>query len=467
MMLQRKRTRTRRDPVDGKWFQGAFVSSGSIRAKSFMKIRWAALSLAVLMNLTALPVAAVDFSVAAVDFSVSAFGTLGYARSDRRYAYQRFIDKSGTFMRDSLAGLQVDAKFADKFGATVQVKVAPDELNDNRYEGTVSWAFLSYRPTNDWLIRAGKQRIALYVYSETLDVGVTYDFARLPTEMYSIISSNDITGLSVSKSWGMENGDLSLDGYWGKGTADFRFWIRDNIPPGAVFIEENVKAGGLVLSYKRNEDTYRLGVHRGVIKRSDGGPFNATFPFVALAPGIGYYQVDASLPGPGIPTIATLTGTVITLGAEVGLGSGFRVVSEFARTFIPHADISAASTRGYTSLLKRVDKWTPYVIYAFLRSAPGPRNLYNRVNNNTVPDIIPGAALINASQRAGADALIVYDQNSWAVGTSYSISATSKIKAEYLRAHIGQKSSLVDAPPGSNIRDQNINVFSLSYNFVF
>ena len=75
--------------------------------------------------------------------------------------------------------------------------------------------------------------------------------------------------------------------------------------------------------------------------------------------------------------------------------------------------------------------------------------------------------MINASQRAGADQLIAYDQNSWALGTSYSISAKAKIKAEYLRAHIGQMSTLVDAPPGSNIRNQNINVFSLSYNFVF
>src|SRR6202171_976998 len=212
----------------------AFVKSRRIVAGSFRRIGWAALLLAVLMNLAALPVAAVDFSIAPVDFSASAFGTLGYARSDQPYTYQRFIDKSGTFRRDSLAGFQVDARFAEKFGATVQVKVAPDNANDNRYEGTVSWAFLSFRPTNDWLIRAGKQRIPLYFYPETVDVGVTYDFARLPTEMYSIISSDGFTGLSFSKNWGMDNGDLSLEGYWGKATADFRFWIRDNIPPGAV-----------------------------------------------------------------------------------------------------------------------------------------------------------------------------------------------------------------------------------------
>ena len=32
-------------------------------------------------------------------------------------------------------------------------------------------------------------------------------------------------------------------------------------------------------------------------------------------------------------------------------------------------DISVASTRGYASLLKKIDKWTPYVGYAFLRPA--------------------------------------------------------------------------------------------------
>ena len=430
-----------------------------------MNVRWLTVLVAVSANLAACP-------AAAVDFSVSGFGTLGYARSDQPYTYQRFIDNSGTFWRDSLVGLQVDAKFTDKFGATVQVKVAPASDTDSEYDGKVSWAFLSWRPTNDWLIRAGKQLIPFYLYSETVDVGVTYDFARLPTEMYSIISSNDFTGLSVSKNWGMENGDLSLLGYWGKSTAEFRLWLRDNVPPvqssGAAFVKENFRGGGLVLSYTRNEDTYRIGVHRGVFTVPDGAPIPTTYPFVALASGIGYYQVNGSLPGPGLPTAASETGTVITLGAKVDLGSGFRLVSEFARTVTtPNHDISVASTRGYASLLKRVDNWTPYVIYAFLRSGAQQRNFYNSVNYNTVPDFVTGAALINASQRAGADGLIAYDQNSWALGTSYSFSANSKIKAEYMRSHIGQMSSLVDGPPGSNIRNQNINVLSLSYSFAF
>jgi hypothetical protein len=70
-----------------------------------------------------------------------------------------------------------------------------------------------------------------------------------------------------------------------------------------------------------------------------------------------------------------------------------------------------------------------------------------------VPSFIPGAALINASQRAGADTVIAWDQHSWSLGTSYSFSANSILKAEYMRSHIGQMSSMVDAPPGGNIRE--------------
>ncbi len=427
---------------------------------------WAGPCLAGALVLATLP-------AAALDLSVSGFGTLGYARSDQAFNYQRFINNGGTFRRDSVAGLQVDARFADKFGATVQVTEAPASDNDSHYRGVVSWAFLSYRPSDDWFFRVGKQRTPFYLYSQSYDVGVTYDFARLPTEMYSISPSNNFNGILASKNWSLASGDLSLDGYLGKSKFDGRFWLRDGIPggqgPGAAFRAFEFKGGIVALSYKRSEDTYRMAVVRGVGRVQDGAPIPSSYPFVSLLPGIGYYQVDPSLPGPGVGTTSAFHNTIITLGADVSLDSGFRVIGEFARTYLnqSNVDFANASSRGYVSLLKNVGKWTPYVSYAFLRSESAQINLYNSVNNNTVPGFIPGAALINASQRVGADGMLTYDQSSWALGTSYSFSASSKLKGEWMRTRIGQVSSLVDAAPGSNIRNQHINVLSLSYNFVF
>ena len=417
------------------------------------------------------PAAGAGAGAGAAELSFSGFGTVGYAISDQPYGYQRFIDERGTFKRDTVAGLQLDAKFAGGFGATAQVKAAPATANDRRYEATVPWAFASYRPTNDWLIRAGRQRIPFYLFSENYDVGATYDFARLPTEMYSIAPSNDFTGLSIGKTWKAGSGEIALDGYWGESQNDFRFWIRDDSSaaqrPGAVFSALDFKGGGVLLSYKLENHVLRIGLHHASVKLRDGQTFPTSFPFVEIAPGVGYYQVDAALPGPGIVTVDHVTNTTVTVGADLALPAGFRVIGEYARSAVPISDLAPQGMRGYVSLLKHWGQWTPYVTYAFLHSPAWQRSYYDAVNRNVVPAFVPGAAQINASQRLGADRIAVFDQSSWALGTSYSFSATSKIKGEYLRTRIGLASTLIDAPPGGDVRHQVVNVFSLSYSAVF
>ncbi len=409
----------------------------------------------------------------AADVSLSGFGTLGYARSNQQFSYDRFISDSGTFRRDSIIGLQADAQFGNGVGATIQVKGAPSSNDDEKYRASVSWAFASYRPSNEWLIRAGRQRIPLYLHSQNYDVGATYDFARLASEMYSIAPGNEFDGISVSKVWNLASGDLTLDGYWGTTKVDGRFWFRDGIPmiqsAGAVFRQISLKGKGLVGSYRVREDLYRLGLHRSEGSRSDGGSFPATYPFVLLFPGVGYYQVDSSIPGPGIPSVRKISNSIVTVGVDLMFDSGLRVVAEFARTFVdtPTVQIANASTRGYASVLKGFDRWTPYVTYAFLRSDPAQRRLYSSVDGNSVPTVVPGATLINASQRAGADGMLTFDQRSLAIGTAYALTPTSKLKAELMHVRIGEVSSLVDAPPGSNIRNKSINVISLSYSVVF
>lgn len=128
------------------------------------------LPLALLLPLTA----------SAVDLTWSGFATLGYAQSDQPYKYQRFIDDQGSFNRDSIFGAQLDLKFNQQWGATLQGKLAPSIKSDSRWDATLSWAFISWRPVDDWLIRAGKLRLPLMLNTENTDVGATFDLARLP-----------------------------------------------------------------------------------------------------------------------------------------------------------------------------------------------------------------------------------------------------------------------------------------------
>lgn len=407
----------------------------------------------------------------AFDYSLSGFATIGYAISDRPYNYQRFIDDGGTFRRDSVAGLQVDATFTNEIGATVQLKGAPSTSDDRRYEASASWAFVSFRPSNDWLFRAGKQRIPLYLYSETYDVGATYDFVRLPTEMYSLAPSNDFIGLSFSRSLRLGNGEVSIDGLYGRSNNDFRAFLRDDIPGvqqrGPFLDRLKFKGGGLVLTYRTDDLTLRLAALRVTLRLRDRTGIFDDYPFVSLAPGVGYYQVSNALPGPGLQTSSALTNSTITAGLETKLPADFRFIGEFARSVERPSRLAPQGNRGYVALLRSMGKWTPYVTYAFLRSPESGRQFYTSVNDNAVPPFIPGAPLINASQQAGADNILVYDQSSWALGTSYSFSPKSKLKAEVLRTRIRDASQLVDPPPGTTIRHQSVDVYSLSYSVVF
>jgi len=409
----------------------------------------------------------------AADVSLSGFGSIGYTQSNQPFTYDRFISDTGTFRRDSILGLQVDAQFGRGIGATIQVKGAPSSVDDDKYEASVAWAFASYRPSNEWLLRAGRQRIPLYHFSQNYDVGATYVVARLPTEMYSIAPGNEFNGVSFSRVWSLGRSDLILDGYWGRAKVDGRFWFRDGVlmiqPAGPMFRQVSLEGKGFVGSYRIDDDMYRVGFHRSVGRLTDGGLLPATYPFVALSPGVGYFQTDSRIPGPGIPYVENIRNSVVTVSFDLALGDRHRIIAEFARTYVDTSNvkIANASDRGYVSLLKSIDRWTPYVTYAFLKSSEGQRSLYARVNGNSVPIAIPSSALINASQRAGADGMLTYDQRSLAIGTSYSLSPTSKIKAELMHVRIGQVSSLVDGPPGSNIRNQGINVISLSYSVVF
>ncbi len=402
------------------------------------------------------------------DVTVSGFGTLGYALSDTPYSYQRFIDEQGTFDRDSRLALQVDAALSRRWSATAQFKFAPDEDSDSRWAPRLSWGFLSWRPNDDWLLRVGKLRIPMYLGAESMDVGVSFDYARLPIEVYSIAPTLDFTGASVTRSWDVGRGELSVDGYWGKTRSNWRQYARDGVPgylaAGPVFASIDVVARGLALTYRNDGDQYRIGVHEASSKLADGTNWVDRPVLISPLPGVAYYNL---LPGPGMPERRTMDMVIANAAMDVGLGRQVRLGAEYAVRQLKDMDRGVNSSAGYVSLRRRTGAWTPYVYYAWLRSDQDMIDLYHAVNGNRVPAWVPQADLINLSQRATADGLEIHDQQTWAVGSAYALTPSSKLKAEWARTRVGSGSSLVDAPAGSDVRFQSINVFSLSYSFVF
>lgn len=415
--------------------------------------------------------AAASAPATAFESSWSGFGTLGYARSDRPYTYQRFISDRGTVERDSILGLQLDGKLGDTLSFTVQGKLAAATDSDSGARASIAWGNLSWRPTNDLLFRAGKFRVPLYLHSETSDVGVTFDLARLPAEVYSQSPTDDFTGLAASKTWNLGASELVLDGYWGRARTTLRAWFRDDLPPvqaaGAQHLPISVEMLGLAATWRRGEDSFRLGLTRAIATSRSPLLFVRRFPFIAIPglPGVGYYQTVDGVPG--LPLADDLEIPLLTLGADVMTASGIRVVGEFGRRIVRGSELGYNSSGAYLALLRPSGRWTPYLSAAALRSTSGNRATYAALNENRVPDFIPDAALINALQRAGADSAATFDQTSLAVGTSYALSPRQKLKAEWQHVRIGEVSALVDALPGTDVRRQGIHLVSLSYSFVF
>ncbi len=402
----------------------------------------------------------------AAEWTWSGFGTLGYAQSNQPYKYQRFIDDEGTFMRDSILGAQLDLKLNPQWGATVQARLAPAEDHDQAWEASLAWAFVSWRPQDDWLIRAGKLRLPLMLNTENRDVGATYEFARLPVEVYSIAPTTDVIGLSISKTWMTGRFDWTLEAYTGEMDTSVRYYGRDrridSSNPGSFFVDMTVRSTGLVLTARDIDNVFRAGIHE-VDAQNTSGAIHADLPFRPIAPGIGYYDlVNTRL-------VDNIIIPVQTLGVSVLLPGDVKLTSEYARMRVSSASEGLSRWGAYLALSRQIGDWTPYVYYARMKSPDGVLEKYKAINGNRVPRLPPpyDAAAINQSQRLTADILSPYDQWTGAIGTSYRLTPTSVLKAEWSHTDSGVVSSFIDAPRGSDSANRHINVFSLSYSFTF
>ena len=207
----------------------------------------------------------------AVDFALTGFGTIGFAIADQDLRYLRFIDNDGTFKTDSIVGVQIEARFSNEWGATVQAVGSASRTSDDDYEAKIRWAFLSYRPSNDWLIRVGRVRPPVLINTQNAEVGVTYDVARLPAEVYTLSPVYDFDGGAVTKTWTFDNAELALDAYWGKTQIRYRLPFQRSPTSTQVFqsigfptdgyVHEDVNTKGVILAHTSGPLLLRGGVN--------------------------------------------------------------------------------------------------------------------------------------------------------------------------------------------------------------
>jgi len=115
-----------------------------------------------------------------------------------------------SFKPESLFALQIASDLGDGLSATAQIM----SRGSNDYAAEFEWAYLSYEISDSTQINAGKLRIPFYRYSDFLDVGYAYTWARPPQAVYSLVFST-FDGLSIVNNHTLGNWDSSIQVIYG------------------------------------------------------------------------------------------------------------------------------------------------------------------------------------------------------------------------------------------------------------
>lgn len=117
---------------------------------------------------------------------------------------------SSAFAQETRLGLQGSTMLDEQVQLTLQMM----SRGANGYTPDVEWLYVTYYPSNDLDVQAGKMRMPVYMYSERMDVGFTYPWIRIPADAYSLDVVN-YNGLRVNYLTGTENTRVRLSAYGG------------------------------------------------------------------------------------------------------------------------------------------------------------------------------------------------------------------------------------------------------------
>ena len=89
-------------------------------------------------------------------------------------------DDRVNFRPDSLFALQAQVDLAENLTATAQLV----GRGGNDFDVELEWAYISYAATDELTFSAGRKRLPIWLYSDSLEVGYSYHWIRPPTDLY-------------------------------------------------------------------------------------------------------------------------------------------------------------------------------------------------------------------------------------------------------------------------------------------
>lgn len=163
------------------------------------------------------------------NFIFNGFGTLGVSRlggedNGRSYGAKGQVNHRWRGDELSRLGGQFTYYFRDDLEATAQIKAAADQ---DSWGLDLDWLYLAWQANDRLTLRAGRLRNPVYMYSETLNVGATYPWLRLPDEVYYQLQIAHYEGVDLLYNIPLHFGSLTWQLSGGQ-AHDRRHFIHDD-----------------------------------------------------------------------------------------------------------------------------------------------------------------------------------------------------------------------------------------------
>jgi hypothetical protein len=194
-------------------------------------------------------------------FKLGGFGTLAATRGSldetgfRTLASQEHgADRQGSVKADSRFGLRLDTRDVEPFAFTLQGIVKEGADNDVRAE--LDWAYVRYRFAEGTRLRVGRIRMPFYMRSDSLDVNYAQPWLRLPSDVYSLLVTQNVDGADLVYERPLGEFSLTLQpaagtSPWTQLGSGFRLRIKPaglSATLGTVDTMARVSAGGARMS---------------------------------------------------------------------------------------------------------------------------------------------------------------------------------------------------------------------------
>ncbi|MGH8492076.1 MAG: porin [Moraxellaceae bacterium] len=103
------------------------------------------------------------------------------------------LNQSANASLESLIGLQFDYALNDQVNMVAQLVAQ----GSNNYEVNAEWAYIGYAIDDNWRLRGGRFALPSFMFSETIHVGQSYPWVRLPAEVYFGVPVTNFDGADM------------------------------------------------------------------------------------------------------------------------------------------------------------------------------------------------------------------------------------------------------------------------------